>query len=760
MANSREYGFPGWLAEGEDPDRISKWVRTQCWDDWIPAYRPWWRQVEENVRMLSGRHWDTYIQALGDFVPLDELFASDDERWRKYPVFNWVAHYYKITLSKLTENAPVLGFMPATPDDKDARLAQLAEPLWKAMWHRMEMPEQMFRLYGWCLTAARGVLKLRWNPDLGPSEDYVLPAVIHLALATGEIQTRQLSEAPYLYTPAGGMALNIQNEPMYAGDQPAMHPETGQPIYAADEGAEGGMRFGAASGRRLGDLQVEVPSPVGIIVPHGPEPFHRKPWVCQEYMLSCEDAWHRFGVELEPDDIPAADVIQLKLEYGTNYGMPTLGNGGTGGLGIPQAVTLKDHVRIRELWVKDYPQHETLAKGRLVITCAKTIDGDVGSVLYDDVNPYWVDRDNAQAILPYEAFDLIPYAFRQEGTSDLEIVNPLNRALNRRMGGMMDFADHNEQPPRYINRKAGIGEEQFEELNRAGALIEADLSQGDPEWSPEARTLPESSVQMAEVLRDWMQLLGSQPLGSEGTPVTPDASGELQREVRFDLDRIWGGTKRLHSYGWARVGEKMIGIAAACLSDDRMLTLVGEDQAWDFLHIGPELFQGSIHVYPTPESEVLESRQDKQNRILALAAAFPQMPSQYWIDLLNYPDLRRLTRPGGPAWAMAERENTEMALGMLPPVLPEHDHMAHIENHRRRMQTVEYRDAPDVQKRFRVHLAIHEQFAATAVAAAAIAQGATSQHAGPAPSGSEPQNPSDNSGSGTSPGSRPGRPQP
>lgn len=744
---------PGFFGQDPSvrPEDVAQWVNRGHWEDWIFAYRPWWRQAEENVRMLSGRQWDQYIRALGDFVDISDLYASDDERWRKYPVFNWTAHYFKLTLSKVTENIPVLGFMPTTPSEKDARLAQLGEPIWKSAWNRMEMPEQAYRLYGWCITCARGIVKLCWDPDLGPSKEYTAPAVIHLAFADGHLETRQIADAPYTRLPDGTMYPHILNPLVQGNGQPLFHPDTGGVVFHAHPTAEGGVQFGPPMRDRLGDLRAETPAPVSIIVPHGPEPFHRKPWLCHEELMHVDEARSRFDKpDLEPEDLPANDLLVLKFSYATNYGMPTFGAGGTGGIQIPSRQALKDHVRIRSLWQQDRPNDETLSKGRLTIV---TRD----DVLFDDINPYWVDgQQSPTAIIPFEAFDLIPYPFRQEGSTDLEIVNPIQRATNRRMGALMDAADYAEHSPLWVNRDAGI-EEDPSDWNKPGHVGEANFRNGNPTWREPTVELPANSMQLASTLRDWMELLGSTPLGSEGQPIPgTDPSGELLREKRFDTDRVWGATLRLHSFGWARLCQKMLGIYGACMSDERMFVLAGEDQGWDFFTLKPDLFSGQIHVVAQPESPVLESRQDKQNRLMSLAAAFPPQaggpPAAHWLELMGYPDLRRLTRPGGPAWEMAERENLEMLLGATDPsipfpmVLPEQDHASHIAVHQRRMQTVAYRDAGlPLQLRFRAHVALHQQYIAQAQAAqvrTTLALSTAATHAQTPPTAPSPGGPS------------------
>lgn len=692
--------IPG-FHEREDPEKILLWVKDRCWKDWHDAYRPWWRQVEENVRMLSGRHWDAYIESLGDFVDVSKFFVVDDQAWRENPVFNWVAHYYKLTLSKLTENPPGIGYLPASPDEIDARLAQVMEPVFKSCWRRMEMPEQIFDLYGWVIASARGIAKLVWNADLGPAEDYHGPSVVSILTADGLFR-RELSDAPYLHLGGGDMMPHLTNA-LATNDagQPIIDPETGLPVFLpADDGDEMGLKFGPPSRDRVGDLETVIVPSVSVITPHGPSPFYKKPWYCHAYPMHVDEINERWGVDVQPEQLTFDQVLELKLQFGSNYGMPGRGSGPIGMSQLAE-VSLRDMAMVYELWHRDQPGHEILSRGRLAI-----VAGD--AVCYDDINPYWVEERHEEVVMPFEAFDLVKLPFRQEGSSDLEILNPINRAINRRLGGAMDAVDFNEQPIILKKRQAGIDEDA--DLNKPGSEIEyTDTNGRAPIERLAAGELPRASTELADLLQNWMQMLASQPLGSEGLPVTTDPSGELQREVRFDTDRAWGGTLRKHGYAWGRYSLKMIGIIAACMDNARIFSLSGEDNGWDFIAVEPEIFRGTVHAYPQPESMVLETRQEKQNRLLALRTAFPELPPEIFIELLGYPDLARLTRPGGPAWAMAERENLEMLLGGFPPVLPEHAHEAHLLCHKRRQQSIEYRNAPpNVQAAMRAHVRLHE----------------------------------------------------
>ena len=633
--------------------------------------------------MVSGRQYDRFIENVGDFVDLSEYFVQSDDEWRQHPTFNWLAHYYKLTISKLTENLPAMGYIPAGADWTDAVLAELMEPVWRYEWRQMEMAENMFPMYGWVILAGRAITKLRWDPDRGPAEHFKGPAVLDF-LEGNTLTKRMMSDAPYIRNTEGMFVPNVQMD-------------DGDPVFGEGDGFP---EMGQAYSDRQGDLAFDVLSPTSVISPHGPEPFHRKAWYTHEYLMPVEEVNRRFDIEVEPDELQIDDIsaMWMRLSYGNNYGADAAEN--------VESNVLKGYKRVREHWRREVPNHPTLSRGRTIVVPVN--EGD--EVYYDDINPFWVDGSHEVTVLPFDAWDATTVPFRNEGMSDFESMNHIQRALNRREASIEDAAQHSEQPVTFMNEDTTT-EEDEENMNKAGAIIRTSLvpGRGEPAWRFPAAKLPESSMLQAGRLREWLMLLGSQPLGAEGTPATPDASGELQREVRFDTDRVWGATIRLHSYGWARVANKMAAIIGSCMEDSRIVTLSGEDNAAQFLTIGGEIFRGNVHAYPNPESQVLESRQEKQNRITQLVTS-GILPPEVGVKALNYPDLNRALRPGGAANSMARRENVELMLGNLSQVLPEHDHAIHKLVHKEQMQTPAFRDAdPQLQQVYRLHLLMHEQ---------------------------------------------------
>jgi hypothetical protein len=448
------YSMPSF---GAEPDQLVEYVNKKCWEEWKPVYRAWERQVEENVRMLSGRQWDTYMDSVGQFVDLSSWFAAGDERWRQYPVFNWLLTYFKQTISKLTENIPAIGIMPATADFKDAVLAEVAEPIWKYEWDQMDLPELMFDLYGWILVAGRGILKLRWDPSRGPMEEFYGPATLQLQDPTGQVFERTIDMAPYTQLSDGSFAPHILGQELPDGSQTVQMDENGDPMT------------GDAHVNYLGDFATDVLAPTSVVTPHGPEHFMHKSWYTHEYLMPCEEARLRFGLpDLEPEDFSGQEDLLMNLQYGSHFGMP----GSLFSTQTSNKQALAGMCRIREHWRRAVANHPDLKYGRLTIVTKSRL-------LYDDINPYVVPGQQSRAIMPFYAFDLIKLPFKQEGSTDFEFLNNVQRATNRRMGGIMDAVDFNEQPLTIINSTAGL-EDQVDNLNRAGGVVTATWAGNGP----------------------------------------------------------------------------------------------------------------------------------------------------------------------------------------------------------------------------------------------------------------------------------------
>lgn len=630
-------------AQGDDPVALCQFINVTQWQSYRDLRSPWLRQVEENVRNLAGRQYDVWVPEMNEFLNLAQVFLPGDERWRRAPVFNWLAQqWYQLSLAKLTENVPTLGAMPSTADQVDAMTAAIFDPFFRYEWRQMSMAEKAFALKGWVLTAGEAWLKLRWDPSKGPAADFY---------DTPEGQLRQ---------------------------------------------------------ERLGDLSAEVLSPTTVLVPYGPQPHYEAPWLIHEYLLDVDEAkarWPDATSELLPDALDPRDDLLVRMNYTSFYGNSGSPGGGWGSWPTAGGIATKNLIRIRERWQRATP---TEPYGRLTIVTSN-------AVCEDGINPYVTPGVHEKVILPFARFQRPGFPWRQEGSTDLENLIPIARARNRAIAGLLDFQDHNEQPTLFYDQNR-VPEDQVETLNDVGARVGVN---GDPNGVAAYLNLPQLPMggqEMANLLLRELEVMGHANIGSTGAAVTETASGELQREVRFDADRTWGAYLRLSSYEWERIGQTMLDICACCMEDQRVLAIAGEDQALQFLTVQPQLFRGAVNIYTLPESAVLETRQDKQTRIgqaftmaASLMAASPVLAEQY-LKSIGYPDIQRAIGGANAAKLLAQRQVAEMVqTGQLPPILAEQDHATHVAVVQEFQQTLTYRDLPpESQMLVRMYRAQHE----------------------------------------------------
>lgn len=628
---------------GTDPVALCQYLNVSLWQSYRDLRSPWLRQVEENVRNLAGRQYDVWVPEMNEFLNLAQVFLPGDERWRRAPVFNWLAQqWYQLSLAKLTENIPILGAMPASSDAVDALTAAIFDPFFRYQWRQMGMPEKAFDLMGWVLTAGEVWGKLRWDPSKGPPSDF----------------------------------------------------------YQTPEGAP--------RQERLGDLSCDILGPTTVLTPYGPESHYEKPWLMHEYLLDVEEAkarWPDCAADMQPDALDPRDDLLVRMNYTSFYGNSGSPGGGWGSWPTAGGIATRNLIRIRERWQRPNADDPY---GRLTIVTSKCL-------CEDGINPYVEPGVHETAVIPFFRFRKPGFPWRQEGSSDLENLIPIARARNRTIAGLLDFVDHNEQPPLFYDQDR-VPDDQVEKMNDVGARVGCT---GDPRTAAAYLNTPQLPIggkEMAQFLKQELETDGHANIGSTGAAVTETASGELQREVRFDADRVWGAFLRLSSYEWERLGQMMLDICGCCMEDTRVLAIAGEDQALNFLTVQPQLLQGRINIYTLPESAVLETRQDKQQRIgqaftmaASLLAASPALADQY-LKSIGQPDIMRALTGANAAKLLAQRQVAEMVdTGNLAPVLPEQDHATHIAVVTEFQQTMTYRDLPpEKMVLIRIYRAQHE----------------------------------------------------
>jgi hypothetical protein len=180
------YGAPGASpagAPGINPDLLPPPLRAapdaaDAWDsrrrDRVQA---WWRsqdaallardrQIEENVRMLAGQQWGVWDPLTGQYIDISQWWG-EEAAWRQKPTENRLLPWFTLTHARLTENSPILTFIPG-PDRKDAELAEVMDVLWKVTWRAANMVDAHDRLMMWLIPAGRAYMTSRIDLTKGP----------------------------------------------------------------------------------------------------------------------------------------------------------------------------------------------------------------------------------------------------------------------------------------------------------------------------------------------------------------------------------------------------------------------------------------------------------------------------------------------------------------------------------------------------------------------------------------------------------------
>jgi hypothetical protein len=206
--------------------------------------------------------------------------------------------------------------------------------------------------------------------------------------------------------------------------------------------------------------------------------------------------------------------------------------------------------------------------------------------------------------------------------------------------------------------------------------------------------------------------------GTEGSVPTPDASGELVKELRFNSDRAFGPSLRRAPDEWGRLAADWMVLVPKIYPFERLIQYAGEDNITRSVILRPHLFStGKSNAVADAESMLPEGRGERQARVYSLwkdgAFGMPASPQALdkLYDLMRFPHLARAAKPGGIDRITAEQENGQLVQGtnaMEIPVFEWYDHMVHLDVHERFMKSPEFKKLdPVMQEQFVLHRQAH-----------------------------------------------------
>lgn len=726
----------------EEHDGARLRLIRESWSGQDDLVRQQNRQIEENVRMISGMQHSVYHPVFNKWMDITDWMSDDERRWRARPVLNKLLPWFIITHARATENQPIVTFVPG-PDRADAELAEVLDVAVKAAFFEANMEDAHDRLMGWVIVAGRGHLLSRINPHKGPMRKWV-------GEAPQGIPVVDAYDQPVSDEDGGQAMMPVQDGVPY--DQ------NGNPLARwRTDGAGGGemVPTGKPHATPIGAVEVDVLSPMQVRGSWGPQPWHmkRRHWIRSFH--SPEEIYDMFGVEVEPN-VRAGQVSDIgeleRLLYGTGFY-----NAINGTLDSTFAAANTDgYVELTQLWEAPcrYPGMERTPEnpGGRWLVCTPD------RVLRDGPRP---------AAFPYTSplntFEFVRIPGRPGGTTVQEALNPVQRALNDDAGRIRDHVNLNSNPKALIDKSAGL---KGKFTNRPGENYVVNMRQGViPVQYIAVPPLGPDVYKHAEMMLETFNDIGF--MAGANDPSQPGDSGEKVKEIRFNTDRFLGPTMRRTAGEYGRVYENWKVLFATIWDMETVISYAGDDNIARTITVYPQLFEeGFVNVRPDVESMLPEGRGEKQEKVwqMYLNGMFglvgtPGALRKFW-EMAHMPHLSRAGKPGGIHTTTAEQENGKLLLGALAqeiPVYEWYDDDAHLAVHEQFMASPEFiKQPPEIQDAFVMHRQAHLFNQAQKMMQMAAQQGALTNIAAPAggPAGGPGAGPA--SGGKSSPNGKPG----
>ena len=499
-----------------DSQRVS--LLNGLWRSQDAAYRTRDREIEENVRMLVGQQWSVYNPMLGRWIDVSQFLSEDEKKWRQRPVFNRLLPWYMLQHSRMTENQPIVTFVPG-PDRLDAQLAETLDAVMKAVAREVGQADVWQRIVSWLLVAGVGYAQTRFDPTRGEMRPRMAQAEVPLVQMDeqGNQQPMPDEMGQPMMVPMPEVPLDEQGNPVAVA---VLDPQSGEPVL---------QQTGEAFEEPEGQFVLDPLSPLEVRGEWGPQPWHLKAWHMTSTYVRPEKILADYGVDVKSlaregrGGSPDSGELS-RLLYGAGY----YGSSTTTLTGDASTATGREGlVNLKCLWVRPQSQGDP---GRFL--CAV---GDM--VLYDGPRPA-----NFPYTSPIRCWTFAEVPGRQGGTAPITPLVPVQRAYNRRWAQLFDHAALQATPKPIIDDGSGLTAAQWNSkpgvpifLTKRAGVSAVDYLVPPPIGSDVWRIMQE--------LRNEFDELGF-VRGSTGSAPTADASGgagqgaapELRPPARLGLE--------------------------------------------------------------------------------------------------------------------------------------------------------------------------------------------------------------------------------
>lgn len=659
--------------------------------------RPYEREVEDNVKMLAGHQWTVYNQMLGQYLDVSRWMDDAERRWRQRPVINRLLYWFMLTTARLTENPAIISYLPATADEMDARLAEVADPIAKYLWRCGQIDERHEAMMTWLAAAGEAYMVVGVDPNRGDWETWEGPAVLTMETPQGPIK-RVVERAPY----------GPDGQPLVQMNPDGSYSETGEPHV-----------------ERQGEIIFTVPCPLQVRGEWGDKPWEMKAWHAMLGFVRTADIEAQYGVRVPPTQSSGAVAISMELSrmmLGSGYYGAAAAMSGAEGVAVNAREGRAAMYTLFEAPVASNPEMAETQEspgGRMLVVAGDT-------VLYDGPRP---------ARYPYTSpivkWDFVKLPGRNTGTTPLEMLKPLQRSYNRGAGQIMEHRNLQCNPILQVDLQSGIKPKSI--TNRPGQIVYVNRRPSVPALDyVNPPPLPGDVWRIQEWMKAEMREIGNIE-GAEGAVPSADASGELVNQLRANSDRFLGPALRRAPLGYARLIETAFSLVPVVWPREKIITVAGEDNAMQTITVLPQLFEyGKVNLVADISSMLPETRSEREARITKNyelgvygPPGTPEAAARL-AELLRFPHTQRALLPGGRDVMTARDENKRLFQGMPAqqiPLFEWYDDLIHLQTHEEYMKSTAFLELPPpIQMNFAMHRQMHLERVIAAQAAQMKAQ--------------------------------------
>lgn len=546
------------------------------------------QQWKVNLAFYKGRQY-TYFNR--DTGRLESRPVEDGEKPRYLVrlVSNQIISGAHSLLSKFTKTKPIISAYPGSTSDQDFKAAQMSEALLEYWWRDFDLDNKLEEALLWSIISGQGYWKITWDGQAGKPMRFLLD-------------------------PQGQPILDDNLKDLFRQNlqQYNIQPQE-QVVY-------------------LGDIKVEVISPFDVFLDPTARTFDECKYVICQHHLDVDEIKSRWGVDVKPDSISAAQDVAL-----------------------PYGKTSEAEPTVKCINIGYFKPTPSLPNGRYVVWMQSP-----QKTLEDKPWPY------PHTNLPLVKFPGLRVPGSVYDSSVVEHAIPLQKELNRTISQIVEFKNLTIKPRVW----APAGSVRTRITSEPGALYEYSPI-GDHEPHVEQMSqLPPYVFNHLEGIRNGLREIFSITEVTEGTlPPNLEAGIAIDLLQEMATDRL-APTIKLIEVSLAHAGQQMLSLAQEYYVEPRLIKIKGAGGSVQVKRFTQADINGGITVHVETGSGMPRTRAGRQARILDFVDK-GILPPQQAYKYLDMGDLAGVTKQWQVNEDQAAREQDMLVQGqpLNPPAL-------------------------------------------------------------------------------------------